>query len=291
MDRKKYRTTFIGNESPFLDVIKRYSDLHLIVCRRLKGRAKNIFGSSFDYGKKHRIKIVSPEWYFSNPIPTDIIIVSGYPKLIPQRIINHPEIGIINIHQSLLPAYRGRHPLNWAIINGEKYTGITIHHINEKFDAGNIIFQEKVAIEEDDTIMDVYNKTVEVGEKLLKKTLRIADKREFKGYKQNEIISSYFPPRTQKDGKINWHESAVKIRNMIRALIYPYPGAYFYYRGKKLIIEECKVLNKCSRNAEIGRPFSSGSNCIVKTGEGFIKILKVRNKKLSKFIKENIYYA
>ena len=290
MDRKKYRTTFIGSESMFLEVINRYSDLHLIVCKKLRGRAKDFFGSSFNYGKKHGIQIIQPEDYFSNPIPTDVIIVSGYPKLIPQRIINHPQIRIINIHQSLLPAYRGRHPLNWAIINGEKYTGITIHHINKKFDAGNIIFQEKVAIEENDTIMDVYNKTVEVGKKLLKKTLRVVDKKEFKGYKQNEKISSYFPPRTPKDGKINWHESAVKIRNMVRALTYPYPGAYFYYKGKKLIVDKCEALENCLIEAKIGKPFFLDGTYIVKTGEDFLKIINVRNKKFAELIKENVDY-
>ena len=274
----RYKTTFIGHELPFPEAIKEHSNLHLIVCKRIKCKAKKFFASSFDYAKANGIQIISPQDYFNNPIPTDIIIVFGYPKLIPSRVITHPRIGILNIHQSLLPAYRSRHPLNWAIINAEKYTGVTIHHINGKFDEGDIIFQKRVKIEEEDTIMDVYSKTVEAAKELIRKTLNIVGKKQFKGFKQKERLASYFPPRRPKDGRINWNDSAIKIKNLIRALTEPYPGVYFYYKGKKTIIDEAKVLENCPYSGRIGKPFVFDGNVIVKTGEGFLNILKIREE-------------
>lgn len=278
---KRLKTTFIGNESPFLEVLKKNSDLRVIVCERVSSGTKKYFGSSYDYAKKNNIQIMSPENYFSNPVAADLIIVSGYPKLIPPKVIAHPKTGIINIHQSLLPAYRGRHPLNWAIINGEKYTGITIHHINNKFDGGNIICQEKVSVDKDDTIMDVYNKTVIKGKIMLKKVLNMACTKSFNGIRQGSESASYYPPRSPKDGKIDWNDNAVKIKNLVRALTVPYPGAYFYYKGKKIIIDEAEFTGNCQNEYEAGKPFILKGAVIIKTGKGFLKILKIRNKNLN----------
>jgi len=223
-------------------------------------------------GKERGLNTVKPAR------PTDLIIVAGYPKLIPRRIIELPSIGIINIHMSLLPAYRGRHPLNWAIINGEKYAGVTIHHISEKFDEGNIICQDRISIKRYDTIADVYAKAVRKGNSLLGKTFRMIGSRQFKGIKQDRRYASYFPPRTPKDGKINWNEPADKIRNLVRALVDPYPGAFFYYRGKKKIVDEVDILPHIQRcDTKIGKPFLLNGCYTIKTCDGFIKLVKLRN--------------
>jgi len=271
-------TTFVGNESPFLDVIRRHSDLNVTVCTRITGKARKFFGSAFDYARKHAIEILDPKEFMARHRPTDLIIVAGYPKLIPRRIIELPSIGIINIHMSLLPAYRGRHPLNWAIINGEKYAGVTIHHISEKFDEGNIICQDRISIKRYDTIADVYAKAVRKGNSLLGKTFRMIGSRQFKGIKQDRRYASYFPPRTPKDGKINWNEPADKIRNLVRALVDPYPGAFFYYRGKKKIVDEVDILPHIQRcDTKIGKPFLLNGCYTIKTCDGFIKLVKLRN--------------
>lgn len=271
-----YKTTFIGGESAFLDTIRKYSQLHLIVCAVKKRKAKKYFGSAFDFARKHNIKVVSPENYMHCPQATDIIIVSGYPRIIPMRIINHPRIAIINIHQSLLPAYRGRHPLNWAIINGEKYTGITIHHINNKFDDGNIILQDKVRINKKDTVMDVYYKTVNKGNILLKKIFLSAGKKEFMGRKQDFRLSSFFPPRTPEDGKINWSHPIKRIRNLIRALSKPYPGAFFYYQGKKIVVDKLEAINGINFKREPEKPFFCNGSLMVKKQGRLFRISKRR---------------
>ncbi len=281
-----FDATFIGNESPFLDVVRRLSNLNLVVCSRPDERTRKYFGSSFDYAKKYGIPVITPERYLKNPVSADIIIVSGFSKLLPKPIIRHPKIGIINIHQSLLPAYRGRHSLNWAIINGEKYTGVSIHHIDGAFDNGNIIFQKKIKISDDDTIMDVYHKTVKEGCRLLRKTFSIINSKKFKGRKQDKSLISYYPPRRPRDGLINWNEPAVKIRNMSRALTEPYPGAYFYHRGSKIVIDKAEVLKKFKYQARVGEIFPAQGSLVVKTGNGYLKILKTRNNSWKKILKK-----
>jgi methionyl-tRNA formyltransferase len=104
----KAKVTFLGNESPYLQVINEHALLHLVVCEKVSWKVKKYFGSSYVFAQENNIPVVSPENYISKPIDTDIIIVSGYPKLIPPKIITHPDIAIVNIHHSLLPAYRGR---------------------------------------------------------------------------------------------------------------------------------------------------------------------------------------
>ncbi|MCX5884679.1 MAG: methionyl-tRNA formyltransferase [Proteobacteria bacterium] len=274
----RVQTTFIGNESPFLDAIQRHSDLKYIVCTKISRKARKFFGSAFNYAKEHNIKIIEPEEFTVHPCPTDLIIVAGYPKLIPRHIINYPRIGIINIHMSLLPAYRGRHPLNWAIINGERQTGVTIHHINEDFDEGNIICQHRIPIKNDDTVMDVYKKAVITGNLLIKRTFDIISLDHFRGIQQDKRFASYYPPRKPKDGKVNWSDTAVKIRNLVRALTEPYPGAYFYYQGGKMIVDEVEVVRLPKHNAEKGKPFLLGGFYTVKTGDEYLKIIKLRNR-------------
>ena len=123
-------------------------------------------------------------------------------------MIDSARVATVNIHQSLLPTYRGRHPLNWAIIKGETHTGVTIHHINEDFDEGNIILQKKVEILNNDNVMDVYWKATEVVCEMLYGFFDKAKKGNLKGFRQDPERATYFPPRIPKDGKIDWSESA-----------------------------------------------------------------------------------
>ena len=280
-----YKAIFIGNESPYLDVLNKFTQLALIVCKPLRGNGRKYFGSALRFARGNQIPVSAPEVYMSNKVAADIIVVSGYPKRIPKGIIQSARIAAINIHQSLLPAYRGRHPLNWAIINGETLTGVTLHYLNERFDDGKIIKQESVKIEKNDTIMDVYQKTAKKGQKLLRNFCQEIGSKKIPGRKQNLASATYFPPRTPKDGKINWQEPAEKIYNLVRALTFPYPGAYFYYKKKKLIIEECKPLKTGPIELKRGKPIFKNKYCIVKTGMGFLRILRVRNHKLSEIFK------
>ena len=275
-----FETIFVGNESPFLEVLHNISKLSGIVCEPVRGNSKKVFGSGYQFAKERKIEIISPSAFLKKPKPTDIIIVSGFSRLIPPKVIKSTRVATVNIHQSLLPAYRGRHPLNWAIINGENHTGVTLHHLNESFDEGNIILQKKVEISGNDTIMSLYWKTVETGREILRTFYKKAKKGDIKGFRQNPGLATYFPPRKIRDGKIDWKESAENIHNLVRALTYPYPGAYFYSKGKKWVIEEVQVVSKGPADSKVGKPVFYRGACLVKTGFGFIKISRLRNKKL-----------
>jgi methionyl-tRNA formyltransferase len=275
-----FETIFIGNESPFLEVLNNISRLSAIVCEPMRGTSKKVFGSGYQFAKEKKIEIISPSVFLKKPRPVDIIVVSGFSKLIPRKVIKSTRVATVNIHQSLLPTYRGRHPLNWSIINGENYAGVTLHHLSENFDEGNIILQKKIKISETDTIMDLYWRTVEKGRELLGTFYENAKKGDIKGIRQNPGLASYFPPRKPREGKINWREPAINIHNLIRALTYPYPGAYFYYKRKKWVIEEAQVISKGPSDSKIGEPVFYEDDCFVKTGSEFIEIKRLRNHKL-----------
>ena len=277
----KYKTIFIGNESPYLDSIKECSDLALIVCKPIRGNAKKYFGSSFQYAKKNRIPFSTLLDYIQNPQATDLILVSGCTVKIPLNVIRTARVAAINIHQSLLPAYRGRHPINWAIIRGEKNTGVTLHYLTEQFDEGRIIFQNKVKTNYNDTVMDVHRKTVLKGNKLLRCMFRALKTNGFKSCEQNIKKVTYLPPRTPTDGKINWADTAKNIRNLVRALVYPYPGAYFYYKGLKLIIEKAEVQKFGPKGLSIGQLIFDRKAYMVRTGSGFLIIKKLRNREFT----------
>ena len=275
-----FETIFIGNEPPFLEVLGNISRLSGVVCEPIHGASKKVFGSSYQFAKERKIETISPSSFLKKPRPTDIIVVSGFSKLIPRRVIKSSRVATVNIHQSLLPAYRGKHPLNWAIIKGENYTGVTLHHLNESFDEGNIILQKKVKISVKDNIMDLYWKTVEKGSEILYAFYKNAKKGETGGFRQNQELATYYPPRKPRDGKIDWNKSAVSVYNLVRALTYPYPGAYFYFQKKKWVVEETQIVSKGPKNSKVGKPVLFGGACLVKTGSDFIKINRLRNKRL-----------
>jgi len=281
---------YIGNEPPFLEVIREHAQLTSVVCSRINSyKAKQFFGSTYDYAKANSISIINPENIYESLLDqaTDLIIVFGYGSRISNDILSIPKIASLNIHQSLLPRYRGRHPLNWSIINGEAFTGVTIHHMNEHFDDGNIVLQEKLDILQTDNIMSLYKKTINAGIKLLAQTLNILGTKIFEGRKQNKELASYFPPRTPKDGRILWNNSSLSIYNMVRALTYPYPGAYFYYNKNKIIIEEIEIVDytiEQQNEVRIGQPFFYRNQWYFRTATGFIKIKKIRNRRNFKLL-------
>jgi methionyl-tRNA formyltransferase len=282
----KFETIFLGNEAPYLETLYKLSELSMVVCEPLRGPSAKIFGSAYQFAKKRKIEIISPSAFIKNPGQTDLIVVSGFSRLIPRKVIESARVATVNIHQSLLPAYRGRHPLNWAIINGETYTGVTIHHVSEGFDEGNVILQKRVKITDNDTVMDIYWKTVEKSCEMLHSFFRRTKQGDLTGFRQDPRLASYFPPRTPKDGKIDWTESAEKIFNLVRALTYPYPGAYFYFGRKKIVIENAQVVRKGPPGAKVGIPVFYKCACLVKTGSAFLKIMQLRNRDLSE-IKNN----
>lgn len=174
----------------------------------------------------------------------ELIVVSGWYHLIGKKILNVPGKGVIGLHSSLLPKYRGGAPLVWQIINGEEFTGITLFYINDgAVDSGDIIGQRKIKIEYSDTIGTLYERVGEEGISLLRENLPLialgkAPRMEQVGLSDKDI----FPQRSPKDGLINWDKTSKQIYDFIRAQTKPYPGSFTYYMGYKVIIWSCKVM-------------------------------------------------
>lgn len=172
----------------------------------------------------------------------DLVFSIMFTQVIPKEIIESVRIGIVNFHPSLLPKYRGPHPVNWAIINNEKETGLTVHFMNERVDAGDIIFSKTVKINQDDTLTDVSKKIMRLIPRSLLECYSLVENNELKVVKQDESLASYYPRRTEEDDEFDFEMSSVKIYNMVRTLTKPLPGAYFTYNNKKFHVFKALII-------------------------------------------------
>src|SRR3989338_943923 len=170
-----------------------------------------------------------------------LIVVVGWRSIIPPEVLSIPVFGCVAIHESLLPKYRGFAPVNWAVINGEKQTGTTLFFLDEGLDSGDIVAQKKIKISLYDSVWDVYKKTSSETLELFKQYLPLLKKNQAPRKKQSEEIATYTCARTPNDGLINWNNSTLGIYNLIRGLHYTYPGAFTYYKGKKLFIWRASI--------------------------------------------------
>jgi methionyl-tRNA formyltransferase len=166
----------------------------------------------------------------------DIAFAIGWRYLITKEAYGIPPKGTLIIHDSLLPTYRGFAPMNWAIINGEKSTGVTLFHIAEGIDCGPIVDQLATEITLQDTAKIVDEKIIALYEEIIVKNLAALAEGKVKATPQNEALASYTCKRTPEDGEINWQLSALEVYNFIRGLTHPFPGAYTTLRGKKVLI-------------------------------------------------------
>jgi len=206
----------------------------------------------------------------------DLIFSFYYRHMIPETILNVPPKGAMNLHGSYLPAYRGRCPVNWVIINGEPYTGVSLHFMEKTPDSGLIVAQKKVAISKTDTAFTLFNKMEKAARVLMKKTYPLIVKGTYKAVPQDISKSSYFGGRKPEDGMIHWNEPAFKIYNLIRGVTHPYPGAVTNIGGKKLFIWQASVSGKNDRQSKVVPgtivKVSPSAGVLVKTGKGYLLI-------------------
>lgn len=174
-------------------------------------------------------------------IKPDIAFAIGWRYLINQAAYAIPSKGTLIIHDSLLPKYRGFAPMNWAIINGEKETGVTLFYIAEGVDCGPIVDQLSTPIYLTDTAQTVDERIIALYEEIVIKNLSALELSTAKCIQQEEILASYTCKRTPADGQINWQKSAMEIYNLIRGLSHPFPGAYTQLNGKKIWIWQAQL--------------------------------------------------
>jgi methionyl-tRNA formyltransferase len=164
----------------------------------------------------------------------DIVVCNNFKKMVNDSVLKSTKFGGINLHSSLLPQYKGRAPLSWAIINGEKYTGITVHFIDKTLDGGNIILQRKIPIKYSDTYSSLLERNIQLEPELLLKSL----KRVERGYKGKIQISEgkIFPYINNEIRTIDWNSNSKNIYNLIRAVVPPFPGAITFIDNKEFKI-------------------------------------------------------
>ena len=208
-----------------------------------------------------KISIMKPE----------IIIVVAYGKILPPGILKLPPRGCINVHASLLPKYRGAAPVQWAIINGERKTGITTMYMDEGLDTGDILLQEETVIEDDATAESLGRRLADLGAALLMKTIQKIKDCSLQRIPQTGT-PNYAPPLKKEDGKIPWSKTAVEISNMVRGM-YPWPCAYCYLKNERIKITKVRA----SRGSGMpGRIEQAGEELVIGTGEGFITIIELQ---------------
>ncbi|CDH25896.1 bifunctional UDP-4-amino-4-deoxy-L-arabinose formyltransferase/UDP-glucuronic acid oxidase ArnA [Xenorhabdus bovienii] len=174
----------------------------------------------------------------------DVIFSFYYRNMLSQDILSLAEKGAFNLHGSLLPKYRGRAPVNWAVLNGETETGVTLHKMVIKPDAGNIVAQQAVLIGETDTSLDVHGKIREAAAELLDSILPQIKSSHYLSIPQDENQATYFGRRTAEDGEIDWHKSAKEINNLVRAVTEPYPGAFTFLGERKITVWRSRPLTQ-----------------------------------------------
>jgi len=191
-----------------------------------------------------------------------------YRNMIKPQVLAIPEQGALNLHGSYLPKYRGRVPVNWAVINGESETGATLHYMVEKPDAGDIVDQERVEIAFTDTAFDVFNKVTDAAERVISRAWPLLREGKADRRPMDLASGSYFGGRKPADGCIDWTKPAVEIYNLIRGVTHPYPGASTYLDGAKVIIWSGRPVEG---RGEPGR-IVSHDPLRVGTGEGTLEI-------------------
>lgn len=206
--------------------------------------------------------------------PADIFVVAAFGQLLSEEILNMPRFGCINIHASLLPAYRGAAPIQWCVINGEEKTGVTIMQMAKGMDTGDILLQKEVVLDEKETGGSLFDRLMETGAELIVEVLPKIEAGELTPVVQKEELATYAGKITKDMGNIDFAKSAVTIERLIRGLN-PWPSAFTHYKGKILKIWEADVVSECA-NAENPVPGTviamDKESFTLATGEGALRI-------------------
>lgn len=204
----------------------------------------------------------------------DILVISSFSKILPREIIHYPRLGSLNVHPSLLPKYRGAHPIHWALLNDEKTTGVTIHTVEEKVDTGKILAQKEIPILNTDDINSLIAKTAKIGAELLLETLLVlfSTTKTLNAHVQDEDIATFAPKRRPEDGKIEWKSDTRNIFNLIRSLKSPYPNAFSFTSSNEKIEFEESFISKTPGTvlAKIQDHY------LISTGDGVL-LIKTKN--------------
>lgn len=286
-----------------------------------KGRGMKLMASPVkEFATQKNIPVYQPEKVRNNSefieqisaLNPDVICVVAYGKILPKEILDIPRLGCINVHGSLLPKYRGAAPIQWAVLNGDRVTGITTMYMGEGMDTGDMILKQEVEIGEDETTGELWNRLSKIGAELLVKTLECVENGTAPREKQGNDFTMA-PMLNKEMSKINWEtKTAVEIKNLVRGLN-PIMGAYSFLEGKKIkfwrvqsltdqeLFEEFPDLKEYEQKFNELYPgtilFSDPKTGLyIKTIDGNIKVLEIQGENAKKmdikdFLRGNQLYA
>lgn len=221
--------------------------------------------------------------YLRNLKP-DLFVVASFGQILKKEILAIPKLYSINLHASILPRYRGAAPTNWAVINGDETTGVTVIRMTEGMDEGDMILRKEAAIDKEDTNITLNEKLSEIGAGLLLEAMDLIEAGKAHFEKQDSGKATPAPKLKKRDGLIDWSEPAAKVHDRVRGLL-PWPGAHTYYDGKIMKILKTEVLDSpAGQNVKNGEIVDIVKNrgIIVHTGAGnlIIKHLQIEGKKI-----------
>lgn len=255
-----------------------------------KGRGMKMVASPVkEFAIEKNLKIYQPEKVRNNEefineikdLKPDVICVVAYGKILPQEILDIPEKGCINVHGSLLPKYRGAAPIQWAVLNGDKTTGITTMYMGTGMDTGDMILKQEVEIGEDETTGELWEKLSKIGSELLVETLKQIEAGTAPRIPQGDDFT--MAPMLDKEmAKIDWeNKNAREIKNLVRGLN-PIMGAYTFLNGKKIKFWKVDLAEGIEENLELknGTVIKSDKKdgIYIKTKEGILKVLEIQGE-------------
>ncbi len=231
------------------------------------------------------VKVRTPEFVADiRDLKPDLIVTAAYGRILTRGILDVPPLGCINVHGSLLPKYRGAAPIQWALINGDKVTGITTMFMDEGMDTGDILLQRELAITENMNSQELFDELKKLGAAALLETLHELENGTLKRIPQDHTKAVHVPIMKKEMGLIDWSKSAVEIHNLVRGT-YPWPGAYTFHEGNRIKIWKTTVLDSCPVGSpetglkEMAQESQPGKvlkifkeNMIVATGDGCLRI-------------------
>ncbi len=259
-----------------------------------KGRGMKMVASPVkEYAQEKGLKIYQPEKVRKNVefieeiknLNPDVICVVAYGKILPKEILEIPKLGCINVHGSLLPKYRGAAPIQWAVLNGDKTTGITTMYMDEGMDTGDMILKQEVEIGEDETTGELWDRLSKIGGELLVKTLKEIEKGTATKEKQGDDFTTA-PMLSKEMAKIDWNKkTAQEIKNLVRGLN-PIMGAYTFLNGKKIKFwkvdlakeDEIMVENLDFLGNGVVLLSDSKDGLYIKAKDGIIKVLEIQGE-------------
>jgi methionyl-tRNA formyltransferase len=242
------------------------------------------FESAADVARAHGVLVLTPRSPNEPDViarlaalAPDLVLSVWYRRLLGDALLSVPRVAALNLHGSLLPAYRGRAPLNWVLVNGETRTGVTLHHMTVDADAGDIVAQAPIEIEPDDTALSLYGRMVKVGLDLLLQWYPAVLAGTAPRRPQDHALATVVGRRRPEDGRVAWTWPAPRIANMVRAVTHPFPGAFVGDSDHRLHVWEAGL-------ADAGRAMTAGSivdigsdgGVTVATVDGAIRLLRVQ---------------